>query len=98
MRNNLLGQEKKPEKFITSSVPIEKEVTRIDKKREGITRTISYRLQLNDSKIFTVTSLSNLVQTLQKEFIKLNVINTNTMIKNVKLAELIHLLLLIHKL
>ena len=34
MKNNLLGQEKKTEKFITSSVPIEKEVIRIDKKRE----------------------------------------------------------------
>ena len=97
MKNNLLGQEKKTEKFITSSVPIEKEVIRIDKKREGITKTVSYRLQL-DSKRFTVTSLSNLVQTLHKEFIKLNVINTNTMIKNVKLAKLIHLLSLIRKL
>ena len=34
------------EKYITFSVPIEKEVTSIDSNEEEITKTISYRLTL----------------------------------------------------
>ena len=33
------------EKYITISVPIEKEVTRIDQKGKEITKTVSYRFQ-----------------------------------------------------
>ena len=38
-----LGQN--TEKYLAFSIPIEKEVTRIDKKGEEIIKTISYRLQ-----------------------------------------------------
>ena len=40
------------EKYITFTVPIEKEVTRIDRNGEEITKTISYRLQFIDSARF----------------------------------------------
>ena len=69
------------------SVPIEKEVIRIDKNGEKIMKTISYRLQFIDSKRLMASSLSRLVNNLAEEFIKLNV-NTDTMIKNVTLAQL----------
>ena len=49
------------EKYINFTVPIEKEVTRIDKNREDITKNISYTLQFIDSAIFMASSLSNLV-------------------------------------
>ena len=45
------------EKYITFTVPIEKEVTRIDKNGEEITKNISYRFQFIDS----ARLLSNLV-------------------------------------
>ena len=38
-----LGQN--TEKYLAFSIPIEKEVTRIDKKGEEIIKTVSYRLQ-----------------------------------------------------
>ena len=40
------------EKYITVIVPIEKEVTRIDKNGEEITKNISYILQFIDSARF----------------------------------------------
>ena len=43
---------KNTEKYITFSVPIEKEVTRIDENGKEITKTISYRLQFTDSTRF----------------------------------------------
>ena len=43
------------------SVPIEKEVTRFDKKGKEITKTISYILQIIESAIFMTSSLSNLI-------------------------------------
>ena len=67
-------------KFITFSVPIEKDVTRIDEKGKQITKTISYRSQF-------IKSLSSLAMIFLKEFIKLNV-NMDIMIKNVKRVEL----------
>ena len=69
------------EKYITFSVPIEKEVTKVYKKRAYISKTISYRLQFIDSARFMASSLSF------TKFIKLSV-NTEMMIKNVKLKEL----------
>ena len=75
------------EKCISFSVPMEKEVTRIDKNGEEITKNISYKLQFNDRSRFMASSLSILSIIFLKEFIKLNV-NTDTMIKHVKLAEL----------
>ena len=52
------------EKYITFTVPIEKEVTRIDKNGEQITKNISYILQFIDSARFMASSLSNLVNNL----------------------------------
>ena len=61
---NLLGEI--TEKYITFTVPIKKEVTKIDKIREQITKHISYILQLIDSTRFIVSSLS-LVKNLSQE-------------------------------
>ena len=49
------------EKYITFLVPIEKEVTRIGKNGEEITKNISYIWQFIDSATFVASSLSNLV-------------------------------------
>ena len=54
------------EKYIAFTVPIEKEVTRIDKNGEKITEKISYILQFIDSSRFMASSLSNLVNNLSK--------------------------------
>ena len=55
------------EKYITFTVPIEKEVTRIDKNGEKITKNIGYILQFTDSARFMASSLSNLVSNLSEE-------------------------------
>ena len=47
------------EKYITFSVPIEKEVTRLDKKGEETTKNIYYKLQFIESARFMASSLSN---------------------------------------
>ena len=52
------------EKYIIFKVPIEKEVTRIDKNGEEITKNISYILQFIDSARSVASSLSNLVNKL----------------------------------
>ena len=57
---------KNTEKYITFTVPIEKEVTRIDKNGEEITKNISYILQFIDSARFMASSLSNLVNNLSE--------------------------------
>ena len=54
------------EKYITFTVPIEKEVTRIDKNREEVTKNIPYILQFIDSAGFIASSLSNLVNNLSE--------------------------------
>ena len=54
------------EKCITFTVPIEKEITRIDKNIEEITKNISYILQFIDSARFMASSLSNLVNNLSE--------------------------------
>ena len=51
-------------KYITFTVPIEKEVTRINKNGQEITRNISYVLWFIDSARFVASSLSNLVNNL----------------------------------
>ena len=48
----------------TFTVPIEKEVTRIDKNEEEITKARSYILQFIESASFMASSLSNLVKNL----------------------------------
>ena len=54
------------EKYITFAIPIEKEVTRIDKNREKFTKNVSSRLQFIDSKRFMAWSLSNVVNNLSE--------------------------------
>ena len=54
------------EKYITLTVPIDKEVTRIDKNGEEITKTISYILQFIASTRFMARSLSSLVNNLSE--------------------------------
>ena len=51
-------------KYITFSVPIGKEVIRIDKSRKEKIKTIFYRLQFTGSARFTSISLSNLINNL----------------------------------
>ena len=63
------------------TVPIEKEVTRIDKNGKEITKTISYRLQFIDSTRFLAGSLSNPVNDIAKGIHKLNV-KMDMIIKN----------------
>ena len=75
------------EKYITFTVPIEKEVTRIDKNGEEITKNISCILQFIDCTRFIASSLSNLVNNFSEGFIILNV-NPDTMVKNVKYVEI----------
>ena len=52
------------EKFINFTVPVEKELTRIDNNWEKITKNISYILQFLDSARFMASLLSNLVNNL----------------------------------
>ena len=52
----------KIKKYITFTVPIEKEVKSIDENIEEVPKNISYRLQFNNSKRFKASSLSNLVK------------------------------------
>ena len=54
------------EKYKTFTLPVTKEVKRIGKNGEEITKTISYKLQLIDSARFMASSLSNLVDNLFK--------------------------------
>ena len=52
------------EKYITFTVPIENQVTRIDKNGVDITKNISYMLQFIDSARFIASSISNFVNNL----------------------------------
>ena len=54
------------EKYITFTVSIEKEVTRIAKNGEEITKNISHILQFIDKARFMTSSLSNLVSNLSE--------------------------------
>ena len=60
-----LGENTK--KHITFTVPMEKEVARIDKNGEKITKIISYSLQFTDSPRFLASSFSNFVNNLAEE-------------------------------
>ena len=55
---------KSTEKYKMFSVPIEKEVTKIDNNDNESVVTISYKIKLIDSTRFTTTSLSDLVDNL----------------------------------
>ena len=51
---------------MTFTVPIEKEVTKINKNGEEITKNISYILEFTDKARFVIRSLSNLVNNLSE--------------------------------
>ena len=70
------------EKYITFTVSIAKEVTRIDKNGEEVTKNISHILQFIDTARFMASSVIFL-----KKFIKLN-LNMETIIEKMKLLEL----------
>ena len=61
------------EKYIPFTVPIEKEVTRIDKNGGEIIKNITYILQFIDSARFMASTLSNLVNNLSEEIHRINV-------------------------
>ena len=68
LANELEGQfeclEENTEKYKTSFIPIEKEVTNIDKNGNEKVVTISYKIKFIDSARFMASSLSNLVNNL----------------------------------
>ena len=55
------------EKYITFTVPIEKEITRTDKNGKEIAKNISYILQFIDSARFMASSLPILANNLSEE-------------------------------
>ena len=59
------------EKHKTLFVPIEKEVTKIDKDGNESLVTISYKIKFTDSARFMASSLSNLVGNLAKRIHKI---------------------------
>ena len=62
---------KKTEKYISFIVPIEKQVTRIDKNEGEITKNTTYILQFIESAIFMASSLPNLVSDLSEGVYKI---------------------------
>ena len=74
-------------KYITFAFPIEKEVTRIDKNGEEVTKHIPYILHLLIAQNLWQAFYQILSITLLKEFIELNV-HTDMITKNVNLSEL----------
>ena len=58
----------KTEKYLTLTVPIQKEAARIDKSGEEITENRSNVLQFIDHARFMTSSLSNFVNNLSKGF------------------------------
>ena len=79
--------EENTEKYRTFIVPIEKEVTTINKNGEEIIKNISYRFQFIDSARFMASSLSNLVNNLSERIHKIKCKYENNDI-NVKLVKL----------
>ena len=65
------------EKYINFLIPIEKEVIKIDKNGDEITKTIFYRLQFIDSAKFIASSLSNLVNNLSQGIHEITCTNCN---------------------
>ena len=64
-----LGENK--EKYKTFSVPIEKEVTKIDRDGNESVVTISYKVKFIDSARFMASSLSNLIDDLAEGILKI---------------------------
>ena len=73
--------------YISFTIRIEKEVTRIDKNGEEIAKNTSYILQFVDGARFMASSLSNLIDNLFEEVHRIKC-KLNMMTKNVKLMRL----------
>ena len=80
MKKQFTCLEGNTEKHLTFTVPIEKEVVRIDKNGEEITKNISYVLQFIDSARFMTSSLSNLVNNLSEGIHRINICVVTTAI------------------
>ena len=76
------------DKYITLSVPIEKEVAGIDKNRKEITKNLSYILKFIDSARFMASLLSNLVNNLSEGLHRIKCKSEHD-VKNAKHVELI---------
>ena len=87
MTKNLLVWENMLKNTQPFQFQYKKNLQKLIKKGEEITKTTSYRLQFIDSVKFMASLLSSLVNNDAKRIHKIKC-NTNTMIKNVKLAEL----------
>ena len=74
------------EKYVTFKVPIKKEVTRIDKNGEEMTKNVYYMLQLLIAQDLWQDHYQILSLIFLKEIMKLNV-NVDTMIKKMKFVE-----------
>ena len=74
------------EKYVTFKVPIKKEVTRIDKNGEEMTKNVYYILQLLITQDLWQDHYQILSLIFLKEIMKLNV-NVDTMIKKMKFVE-----------
>ena len=59
------------EKYITFTVPIEKEATRIDRNGEEVTKNKSYILQFIDNLRFMASPLLNLINNLSEGLYKI---------------------------
>ena len=75
------------QKYITFTLPIEKEVTKNDKNGEEVSKIYPQYYNLLIMQDLWQAHYQILLIVFLQEFIKLN-INTDTMIKNLKLAEL----------
>ena len=75
------------ERYITFTVSIKKEVTRIDKHGKRIKKNVSYILQFIDSARFMATSLSNLENNLSEGIHKIKCKYRYDDKKNVKTVE-----------
>ena len=69
------------EKYKTFSVPIEKEVTKIDKNCIESVVTISYKIQFIDTAIFMPISLSNLLDNLAEGIHKMKCTDSHCFLK-----------------
>ena len=69
--NQFICLRENTEKYLTSPVSIEKEITRIDKNDEKITKIISYILQFIESARFLASLLSSPVNNLAEWILKI---------------------------
>ena len=87
-RKNTQKYTKSTEKYVTFPFLIEKEVTRIGKNGEKVSKNISYMLRFIDSASFIRSSLSNLLNNHSEGVREIKCKYGQNDKKNVKIAEL----------